>query len=158
MSTLIIGGLFALALIALVALAFILRTEGKPPQPLEQAVPSSPTMSQGQLNAQAAQTIQTAQIAPGQAVQTIQGATPVEQAETTPVTPASAGTRTSFYDGQNTRRNNELPIYADGQFYEIANNLRTLHQQSIEMEQRLDSLAHMVDTIEREQGQHGVSH
>ena len=159
MSTLIIGGLFALALLALVVLAFILRAEGRPPQALEQASTplSSPTLNQQQITAQAEQTVQTAQLAPGQAVQTVQGATPVEQVDSTPVTPASRGTRGNLYDGLNTRRNSELPSYEDGQFYEIVNNLRILHQQAAEMEQKLDSLTHMVDDIEREQGQHGAS-
>jgi hypothetical protein len=42
----------------------------------------------------------------------------------------------------------------NGQFHELASEVRTLHQQASQLEQRLSILTEMVDHIERTQGGH----
>jgi len=56
-----------------------------------------------------------------------------------------------MHDGTSTQPVNEIRVHLNGQFYELANSLRDLRQQASEMEQRLNSLTNMIDTIERKQ-------
>ena len=59
-----------------------------------------------------------------------------------------------------TTRENNLPSRGEdqrlsslnGQFHELASEIRTLHQQASQLEQRLSILTQMVDHIERTQG------
>jgi hypothetical protein len=59
-----------------------------------------------------------------------------------------------------TTRENNLPSRGEdqrlsslnGQFHELASEVRTLHQQASQLEQRLSILTEMVDHIERTQG------
>ncbi|HYK85439.1 MAG TPA: hypothetical protein VEV19_08750 [Ktedonobacteraceae bacterium] len=44
----------------------------------------------------------------------------------------------------------------NGQFHELANEIRSLHQQAWQLEQRLSVLTEMVDHVERSQGHYSV--
>jgi hypothetical protein len=48
----------------------------------------------------------------------------------------------------------ETPLALNGQFHELANELRTLHAYAIELEQRLGVLSGIADNIEHTQARH----
>jgi hypothetical protein len=132
MSTLIIGGLLLIGIAALVALFFVLRSSDtariKPaeaaPQTAKDALPT-PTFEQGQ------QPVLTQQA--GEAIPTV-------ETRTVPVT---------NIDDHHTTFEKEQPldVRLNGRFHELALGLRSLQQQAIEMEQRLDALNQMLDTV-----------
>jgi hypothetical protein len=56
--------------------------------------------------------------------------------------------------GRAKAREEERPLpFLNGQFHELASELRTLHQQSIEFGQRLSTLTEIVDHLERTQAE-----
>ena len=48
----------------------------------------------------------------------------------------------------------ETPLVLNGQFHELANELRTLHEYAMELEQRLSVLTGIADHIEHTQANH----
>ena len=53
-----------------------------------------------------------------------------------------------------TLEGNSIPSTLNGQFHELADEIRSLHQQAQSLEQRLGVLTEMVNHIERSQGNH----
>jgi len=134
-STLIIGGLFALAVVALVALAFVVRGESRTSQ-----TPKAPIA-----NEQSAPTVAAAR----QQAEASAPATPVVQ--NLPVPEKRDGivpVRTAPARAVEKQR---FPI-ANGQFHELSVELHTLHGQAQEIEHRLSILTEMIERIERSQG------
>lgn len=134
MNTLIIGGLFALAVVALVALAFVVRGESRTPQTPkappanEQSAPTVAARQQAEASAPATPVVQNLP-----APEKRDGIVPVRTA------PARAVEKQRF------------PI-ANGQFHELSVELHTLHGQAQEIEHRLSILTEMIERIERSQG------
>ena len=128
MNTLIIGGLFALALLAIIALVFLLRSE-----PRTAKVPVT------KVNNEPLKVNETAQVA---AAGTPSLPAPREEVATTPqVVPVQQHVQQRF------------PI-ANGQFHKLSDELHALHTQAQEIEQRLSTLTEMVERIESDQRQY----
>ena len=131
MSTLIIGGLFALALIAILALVFVLRGEQHVTQVRNQ--PSTALIS----------------TTPPADDQSEQQAT--LDTDTTMQTFPQVDEPASFNNGQ------RFPL-VNGQFHELSSELHTLHGQAQEIEQRLSALTSMIERIEeRENGRTNIA-
>ena len=129
MSTLIIGGLFVVALLALVGLVFVLRSESgatrvaqtKPANPQSSA--TSPVVATGQPSASTYGDVSPSMVS-------------------VPTVPPSVETEEPHF------------AMANGQFHELAEELHTLHEQSQEIEHRLSILSEMIERIERSQDAH----
>ena len=152
MSTLIIGVLFVVALVAIVGLVFVLRSERRPQQVDIQETPPPLVPADASASAleQEVPTNEALPVLPAQPVP--QASLEQEQEEqTVPVARQDSATSTA-YDGAYTQPVSEVRVRLNGQFYELANSLRDLRQQASEMEQRLNVLTEMIDSIERRQG------
>lgn len=116
MNLLIIGGLLALGLLALVGAVFLAMGERQAKTPSSSAT---------------AKTTQS-----------------LKQPSSTPAAqlPATEETLPAVRD--------ETPLALNGQYHELANELRTLHEHAIELEQRLSILAGIADHIEHTQANH----
>jgi hypothetical protein len=123
-STLIIGGLFVVALIALVALVFVLRSEQRTSGKAPANAPTNATPD-GAANSQPDELTTT---------NTNESSSPVASV---PVPTAES----RFAMG-------------NGQFHEFSTELHTLHEQSQEIEHRLSILSEMIERIERTQDAH----
>jgi|GEM_PF-6917309 len=135
MSNLIIGGLLVIGIAALIALFFVLRSNPNSAQSGPQVARAFPVTPQPDLSV-----LQDKQEPPVIQERTVPlaQATPVEQ-----VLPVTDTTAHAVYDGEQP-----LKMRLNGQFYELANGLRTLQQQATDMEQRLGSLTKMIENIE----------
>ena len=128
MSTLIIGVLFVVALVAIIALVFVLRSEPRstgtvPANPAASATPDVAPTNQ-----------------PDTVTKTNESTPSIATAPTAPSVPTS--TEESHF------------AMANGQFHELAVELHTLHEQSQEIEHRLSVLSEMIERIERSQDAH----
>ncbi len=132
MNTLIIGGLFAVALLAILGLVFLLRSETQ-----AQKVPVT------KVDNEPLKVSETAQIASGGAPTQPGLPAPKEEIAAVPQTVPVQ---------QNTQR---FPV-ANGQFHKLSDELHALHSQSQEIEHRLSILTEMIDRIENDQS-HYVS-
>jgi len=132
MSTLIIGGLFALALLAILGLVFLLRSE-----------PSTPKIPVTRADNEPLKVSETTQIAIGGAPTQPGLPTPKENVvtirQTTPLQ-------------HNVQR---FPV-ANSQFHTLSVELRALHTQAQEIEHRLSILTNAIERIEHDQS-HYVS-
>lgn len=136
MSTLIIGGLFVVGIAALIALFFVVRTEA--PAPRVETARIIPTPAENR------------EAAPQRQTEPEQQATSVPDVDATerlPYVPQVSSQLTR------EREDQTLKVTLNGQFHELADGLRSLQRQTIEMEQRLSSLNQMIDTIEQEQNE-----
>ncbi len=132
MNTLIIGGLFAIALLAILGLVFLLRSETQVQKAPVTRVDNEPL-----------KVSETAQIATG-GLPTQPGLpSPKEENVAVPQTVPVQ---------QNTQR---FPV-ANGQFHRLSDELHALHTQSQEIEHRLSTLTEMIERIEHDQN-HFVS-
>ena len=132
MSTLIIGGLFAVALFAILGLVFLLRSESQTPK-----VPVT------KVNNEPLKVSETAQIATG--------GLPTQPGLPSPKEENVAVPRTVPVQ-QNTQR---FPV-ANGQFHKLSDELHALHSQAQDIEHRLSMLTEMIEHIEHDQN-HFVS-
>ena len=150
MSTLIIGVLFVVALVAIIALVFVLRGERRPEQMNTQvATPDLvPADEQAAALEQEIPTNEALPVLPAQ----LTTPTPQEQEEPTVPVARQDVVASDVYDGIHTQPVSEVRVRLNGQFYELASSLRDLRQQASEMEQRLNTLTDMIDGIERKQG------
>ena len=130
MSTLIIGGLFALALLAIVGLAFLLRSEPRTPKVPVTRVDNEPLKMS-----------ETAQIASAGA--------PTQPGLPAPKEDIAPSVRTIPLQ-QHVQR---FPL-ANGQFHKLSDELHALHTQAQEIEQRLSVLSEMIERIEHDQRQY----
>ncbi len=135
MNLLIIGGLFVLAVVAIVGAVLLSRgddansTTGKNTTAMEPSAQANLLARGAPARADASSTA-----APGvQAAYTVS-----EPAAGTSYTPATA-------DGL-------VQPLLNGQFHELAGEIRVLHQQAWQLEQRLGVLTDMVNQVERTQG------
>ncbi len=140
MNLLIIGGLFAVAILAVAGIVFL---------------------SLSERNAEAARRTYTPPAAPtatvAQSARPTVPLTAAEDREPAPRTPAKESviqrqklSRKSETTGADREENQLLPML-NGQFHEFVDELRDLHQQAWDLEQRLSVLTQMVDHIERTQ-------
>ncbi len=129
MSTLIIGGLFALALLAMIGVFFLARSE---PRTLK--VPTT------QVHNEPLERNEPAQIANGGTL--LQPGLPAPKEEI-------VLSKQTVPLQQNASR---FPV-TNGQFHKLSDELQALHIQAQEIEQRLSILAEMIEHIEREQSQ-----
>ena len=133
MSTLIIGGLFVVALVALVALVFVLRSESATPKAasIVQSVPVNP---------------------PNSATQDVMATSQIDTSAHRDVSSPSMTATTTVPTSEPT----DEPHFAmaNGQFHELTIELHTLHEQSQEIEHRLSILSEMIERIERSQDAH----
>ena len=154
MSTLIIGVLFVVALVAIIALVFVLRSDRRPEQvDTQEAAP--PLVPADEATAALEQEIPTNEALPVLPALTAQPATPTLQEQEEPTVPVATyqdNVASNSYDSIHTQPVSEVRVRLNGQFYELANSLRDLRQQASEMEQRLNTLTDMIDSIERKQG------
>lgn len=127
MNLLIIGGLLALGILALVGAVFLglsdQRSQAARNNSTEQSLPvgrSQPTVAR-----------------------TIEGPTMVR--------PNLSTADETTFAGRGSER--QLPAL-NGQFHEVVGEIRTLHQQALQLEQRLSVLNEMVDRLERTQAGH----
>lgn len=67
----------------------------------------------------------------------------------------STGKSSLMLDSRQGEGIEKLPAL-NGQFHELANEIRSLHQQAWQLEQRLGVLTEMVDHVERSQGHYSV--
>ena len=125
MSFLVIGGAFVVALLALVALVFILRQEeaqpttpAKPAATAEKTAPPAPATAPAKVQTQAQEPV----------TQTL----PVKMESQFP-----------------THNDDQHLSISDGQFHEFVVELHTLHEQAQELEHRLSILTEMVGRIQR---------
>ncbi|HEV2659499.1 MAG TPA: hypothetical protein VGU68_02805 [Ktedonobacteraceae bacterium] len=79
-----------------------------------------------------------------EAVHTVPTASPAPQRET--AAEESAPERTA-----SIKRDTEQHVVLNGQFHELVDQLRTLHEQSMEIEQRLNALNKMVERIGKQE-------
>ena len=138
---LIIGGLFAIALLAIIGIV---------------------ALSLGERRAEAAR--KTPVQAPEPTItRTARPTVPLASAENhdsvaRPVAKEPVIQRRSFprqgETGSTNQQENSLLPMLNGQFHEFVDELRSLHQQAWELEHRLSSLTQMVDRIERSQAHH----
>jgi hypothetical protein len=124
MNLLIIGGLLAFGLLALLGSIFLARSEG------QAAAKAATTPS------------------PSATVKTTQ---PLKPLSDTPDTPAAEMPET---EEMLPAVREEMPFVLNGQFHELANELHTLHEYAIELEQRLSVLTGIVDHVEQTQANH----
>jgi hypothetical protein len=127
---LIIGGLLAFGLLALLASVFLARGERQEGQAAAKAATTPPPPT----------TAKTTQpLKPLSDTPDTPAAEMPEMPETTETLPAVLG---------------ETPLVLNGQFHELANELHTLHEYAIELEHRLSVLTGIVDHIEHAQANH----
>ena len=127
MTTLIIGGLFAIALLAIVGLVLLLRSE-----------PRTPKVPVTKVNDEPLKVSETAQIAAGGSPTQPSLPAPKEEIAATPQTVPVQ---------QQVQR---FPVI-NGQFHTLSVELRALHTQAQEIEHRLTTLNEMVERIEPDQ-------
>lgn len=123
MSILIIGGLFAVALLAVLALVFLVRGE-----------PRTPKMKVTKMDNEPLELSETAQVAAG--------GTP-----TLPNLPAPNTETEVMPEPHNVQ---QFPV-GNGQFHRLSVELHSLHGQAQEIENRLDVLTEMIERIENNQ-------
>ncbi|HEY6408203.1 MAG TPA: hypothetical protein VIY29_12120 [Ktedonobacteraceae bacterium] len=130
MNLLIFGGLLAFGLLALLGSVFLARGERQDGQAAAKAatVPS-----------------------PSATAKTTQPLKPLSDTPETPDTPAAKMPQT---EETLPAVREETPLMLNGQFHELANELRTLHEYAIELEHRLSVLTGIVDHIEHTQANH----
>ena len=132
MTTLIIGGLFAVALLAIVGLVFLLRSE-----------PRTPRVPVTKVNNEPLKVNETAQIAAVGAPTQPSLPAPKEDVAATPqMVPLQ----------QHVQR---FPV-ANGQFHKLSVELHALHTQAQDIEHRLNILTEIIERIEPDQS-HYVS-
>ena len=134
MSTLIIGVLFVVALVAIIALVFVLRSEPRstgtvPANPAASATPDVAATSR-----------------PETATMTNESLPSMTSVPTVPTVPDVPSVPTATEESHLAMGN--------GQFHELAVELHTLHGQSQEIEHRLSILSEMIERIERSQDAH----
>lgn len=142
MSTLIIGGAFVVALLALIGLVFLLRSE-----PNESATPAKPATMPAKAEPVAAPVVPTPMSAPQASV---------------PQRPASVQRTALVTQKLPLHQKAELPAISEeevfpvsnGQFHELSAQLATLHEQAQEFEHRLSVLTEMIRHIEHTQDSH----
>ena len=128
MNLLIIGGLLAFGLLALLGSVFLARSEGQERQTAAKAAKTTPS--------------------PSATAKTTQ---PLKPLSDTPDTPAAEMPETKE---TLPAVREEMPLMLNGQFHELANELHTLHEYAIELEHRLSVLTGIVDHIEHTQANH----
>jgi hypothetical protein len=138
---LIIGGLFAVAILAVVGIVFLSLSERGAEAARRanaQPAPATPTVTQS--------------ARPTVPLTAVENREPtVRTAANEPVIQRQRFSRKSETNSADREENQLLPML-NGQFHEFVDELRDLHQQSWELEQRLSVLTQMVDHIERTQG------
>ena len=127
MNLLIIGGLLAFGLLALLGSVFLARGERQERQAAAKAA-TAPS--------------------PSAAAKTTQ---PLKPLSDTPDTPAVKMPET---EETLPAVREEMPLALNGQFHELANELRALHDYAIELEHRLSVLTGIVDHVEHTQANH----
>ncbi len=132
MTTLIIGASFAVALLAIVGLVFLLRSE-----------PSTLKVPVTQVDNELLKVSETAQIATG-------------SVPTQPSLPAPKEKVASASQTVPLPQNEQHFPVANGQFHKLSVELHALHTQAQEIEQRLNILTEMIERIEPDQS-HYVS-
>jgi hypothetical protein len=126
---LVAGGLLILGVLFLVALVFVLRSEPNAKESISvpPPIPAEPEEAKTQSAAtEPSSTVET-QLTPDE------GTAPVDAAHTAPVA-----------------MREQHPL-ANGQFYEMVNELRSMHRQTQELEQRLSTLIDMAQRVEQTQ-------
>lgn len=157
MNLLIIGGLFVVGILALVGAIFLGMSEQRAArnnhaQPELPAAPAAapPTSTVTRQLSQPAQSVPT-QSVPVQSISRPLSETPTMVRSTPGYTmtdePTFAGHESTF---ANREPAHELPTL-NGQFHEVVREIRTLHQQASQLEQRLNSLTELVNRLERTQ-------
>ena len=132
MTTLIIGGLFALALLAIIGLVFLLRSE-----------PRTPKIPATRVDNEPLKVSETAQIATGGA--------PTQPGLPAPKEDIAAVPQTAPLQ-QSVQR---FPV-SNGQFHSLSVELQALHAQAQEIEHRLSTLTEVIERIGHNQS-HYVS-
>ncbi|GAC1436433.1 MAG: hypothetical protein NVS4B1_32310 [Ktedonobacteraceae bacterium] len=132
MNTLIIGGLFALALLAILGLVFLLRSEPHTPKTPITRVDNEPL-----------KVSETAQVAAG-------------GAPTQPGLPAPKEEGVAIQQIVPVQQEGQRFPVANGQFHKLSIELHALHGQAQEIEHRLSILTEMIERIEHDQS-HYVS-
>ena len=127
MSTLIIGGLFALAILAIIGLFFLLRSEPRTPKVPVTKVSNEPL-----------QVSETAQVASAGA----------------PTLPAPKDEAPSTLQTLPVQQHVQRFPIVNGQFHKLSDELHALHTQAQEIEQRLGVLTEMLERIEHNQNQY----
>jgi len=125
-NTLIIGGLFATALLAIFGLVFVLRDEPRTPEVPAPKVGNEPL-----------KVSETAQIAAGGA----------------PIQPSLPAPKEETISKQTVPVQQEVQPFpvANGQFHKLSVELHALHGQALEIEHRLSVLTAMIEHIEHDQ-------
>ncbi|GAC1401452.1 MAG: hypothetical protein NVSMB49_15950 [Ktedonobacteraceae bacterium] len=143
MDFLIIGGLLVIGVGALVALFFVLRGGNTPTTKRPEAVPQTAKEVPPIPAYEPVQQQEHPVSIPTQQ----QAAVPdASETRTVPVVESTETNAHSVYE-----KEQQLKVRLNGQFHELANGLRSLQQQAIEMEHRLGSLNQMIENIERDQ-------
>ena len=150
MSTLIIGVLFVVALVAIIGIVLVLRSERRPAQVTTPETPPHivPADTSAAALEQEVPTNEALPVLPAQPMPQPSD----EQEEPTVQVARQDSAASTAYDGAYTPPVSEVRVRLNGQFYELANSLRDLRQQASDMEQRLNVLTEMIDSIERKQG------
>lgn len=149
MNLLIIGGLFVLGILALVGAIFLGMSEQRAAARNNRAEPHLPAAATPPPATR--QISQSAQSVPAQST-----SRPLTEAPTMvrPTPSYSVADEPTFASREPTFVNREpereLPAL-NGQFHEVVSEIRTLHQQALQLEQRLNILTEMVDRLERAQ-------
>lgn len=123
MNLLIIGGLLVIAVAAIIGMVFLLITEGRSATSKTTYVPGAHTAS-------------------------------LEMHESVPhmgTDPSGQNSPVAIENEQPAEGEGQLGSLLDGQFHELAAEIRALHQRAGEIEQGLSALTEAVDRIEREQ-------
>ena len=126
MNTLIIGGLFALALLAILGVIFLIRGESRTPKIPVTKMDNEPLKMR-----------ETAQIAAG-------------GAPTQPVLPAPKEEVLSQNIVPMQQKVSSFPV-ANGQFHKLSVELHALHAQAQDVEHRLSILTEMIERVEQDQ-------
>ena len=155
MGILIIGGLLVIGVGALIALFFVIRggntARAKAPEAVPQTAREAPPTPVREPEPEPQS--ETTQIVTSPSPE----ATPLAEARTVPVVEASTpAAETGIQDGARhaqsvSQKEQPLRLHLNGQFHELTQGLRSLQQQATEMEQRLNSLNQMLESIERNQ-------
>ncbi len=138
----IIGALVIIGLLAIVGVVLLLQGEGR--AQTVQSVPSPASAADAAKSEPAAVSSNGAApvAAAPEAANTVPTDSPVPQHEIVAEEPVPEPT-TSI------ERDTEQHVVLNGQFHELVDQLRTLHEQSVEIEQRLSALNKMVERIDQ---------
>ena len=150
MSTLIIGGAFAVAILAIVGIVLLARSESNASARAKEAERehdnrlTEPTVS-------LRQTRKLAPMPDEDEEKTEPASTMAPPSLAASVPAASAASDDTMFNGDTMR---EIAPRLNGQFHELVAELRTLHMQAEEIQRRLGVLYDIVEHVERTQSEH----